>query len=88
VDAPTLSEAGIDAVFSNWRGVLAPPGISEPDQAALVEMFADLEQSPEWTTALAENGWTNAFLSGDDFAAFLADEDVRVRDTLAELGLA
>ena len=87
VDAPTLTEAGIDAVFTNWRGVLAPPGISEQDRAALVELFANLDRSPEWQAALAESSSTSAFLAGDDFGSFLAKEDVRVRDTLAELGL-
>ena len=26
IQAPTLRESGIDLVFTNWRGVLAPPG--------------------------------------------------------------
>ena len=29
IDAPTLKESGIDLTFANWRGVLAPPGISD-----------------------------------------------------------
>ena len=28
-DAPTLTEEDVDLVFLNWRGVLAPPGISQ-----------------------------------------------------------
>ncbi len=87
VDAPTLTEAGVDVVFTNWRGVIAPPGISAADRAALTELFAGLEQTPEWQQKLAENHWTGAFLAGDEFDAFLHAEDQRVRDTLAELGL-
>src|SRR3712207_8802826 len=30
-DVPTLTESGIDLVFLNWRGVLAPPDI--PDRS-------------------------------------------------------
>lgn len=88
VDAPTLTEAGIDVLFTNWRGLIAPPGISDADRDRLVRLFHDLEQTPEWRQALAENGWTAAFLAGDDFADFLQSEDARVRDSLAELGLA
>jgi len=87
VDAPTLTESGIDLVFTNWRGVIAPPGISDTDRTRLVQLFNDLEQTPEWRDALAENSWTAAFLDGDEFAAFLRSEDERVRDSLAELGL-
>lgn len=32
VAAPTLTESGIDLVFTNWRGVIAPPGISDADR--------------------------------------------------------
>lgn len=87
VEAPTLTESGIDVVFTNWRGVVAPPGISDADRAALVDLFDKLERTPEWGQALAENNWTEAFLAGDDFTRFLQDEDQRVRDTLADLGL-
>ena len=87
VEAPTLTESGIDLVFTNWRGVIAPPGISDADRTRLVQLFHDLEQTPEWRYALAENSWTAAFLDGDEFAAFLRSEDERVRDSLAELGL-
>ena len=87
VDAPTLTEAGVDVVLTNWRGVIAPPGISAADRAALTELFAGLEQTPEWQQKLAENHWTGAFLAGDEFDAFLHAEDQRVRDTLAERGL-
>jgi putative tricarboxylic transport membrane protein len=87
IQAPTLTEVGVDVVFSNWRGVLAPPGISDSDRAALVDLFHELEQTPEWHRALAENNWSGAYLAGDDFAEFLRAEDQRVRDTLAELGL-
>ena len=87
IDAPTLTESGIDVTFTNWRGVLAPPGIADADRAALVQVFRELEQTPEWHDALAANNWREAFLAGDDFAAFLQAEDQRVRATLAELGL-
>jgi putative tricarboxylic transport membrane protein len=87
VDAPTLTESGIDLVFTNWRGVIAPPGISDADRQRLVRLFHDLEQTPEWGEALTENSWTAAFLDGDEFAAFLESEDAWVRASLAELGL-
>ncbi len=88
VDAPTLTEAGFDLVFTNWRGVLAPPGISAADQDRLVQLLRRLEETPEWNAEVDRIGWTNAFLSGAEFGAFLAAQDRDVRDTLTELGLA
>ena len=42
VDAPTLKEAGIDLTFANWRGVLAPPGISDEAKQAMVKVLEDM----------------------------------------------
>lgn len=87
VDAPTLTASGIDVVFTNWRGVLAPPDISDADRDRLTGLFHDLEQTPEWRQALVENSWTAAYLDGDAFAAFLQAQDEGVRESLADLGL-
>jgi putative tricarboxylic transport membrane protein len=87
VDAPTLKEADIDLVFANWRGIVAPPGISAEQQQAFVGLVTDLHDSAEWKAALEEKGWVDAFLTGDEFAAFLSSENDRVAGVLSELGL-
>ena len=87
VDAPTLTEAGFAVVFANWRGVLAPPGISAADRDRLVDLLRRLEESPEWNATVQRSGWANAFLAGDQFGAFLAEQDRDVRATLTRLGL-
>jgi putative tricarboxylic transport membrane protein len=87
VDAPTLKEAGVDVEFTNWRGLVAPPGLSDEGRAELVDAFTALRESPEWTEALERNGWQDAYLPGDDFAAFLRSENDRVAGVLRNLGL-
>ncbi len=88
VDAPTLKESGIDLVFTNWRGVVAPPEISEADKTALVAAFTTMHASEEWKEVLKKNGWTDAFLPADQFAPFLTEQTTAVQDTLSKLGLA
>ncbi|QYN32412.1 tripartite tricarboxylate transporter substrate binding protein [Pseudonocardia sp. DSM 110487] len=87
VDAPTLKEAGVNVEFANWRGIVAPPGLSDEGRAELVAAFTALRESPEWKEALERNGWQDAFLPGDDFAAFLHSENDRVAGVLRNLGL-
>lgn len=87
VDAPTLKEAGIDLTFTNWRGVLAPPGISEDDRAAMVKILEELHATDAWKEALVKNGWTDAFMTGTAFEEFLDEQDRRVETTLTDLGL-
>lgn len=87
VDAPTLREAGIDLTFTNWRGVLAPPGISGDQRASLVKLLEELHSTDAWKEALVKNGWSDAFATGPEFEQFLRDQDDRVSSTLTELGL-
>jgi len=87
VDAPTLKEAGVNVEFANWRGIVAPPGLSDEGRAELVAAFTTLRESPEWKEALERNGWQDAFLPGDEFAAFLRSENDRVAGVLRNLGL-
>jgi putative tricarboxylic transport membrane protein len=86
-DVPTLQESGIDVELTNWRGVVAPPGITEEERTALIDLMTDMTESAEWDEALARQGWTPAVQTGDDFSAFLDDEVARVNDVIAELGL-
>ena len=87
IDAPTLKESGIDLTFANWRGVLAPPGISDSAKQAMVKILEELHGTQQWKEALVKNGWTDAFVTGAAFEQFLKDQDSRVSSTLTELGL-
>lgn len=88
LDVPTLLESDVDVNFTNWRGIVAPPGLSEGDRNKLIGLFSKLHDSPQWQEALQRNGWTDAFSVGDEFGAFLHAETERVAAVLKELGLA
>jgi len=88
VDAPTLKESGIDLEFTNWRGVVAPPGISDEDKAKLVTAVTKMHDSAEWKEVLTKNGWTDSFVTGEQYAGYLGEQTKRVEDVLTTLGLA
>ncbi len=87
VEAPTLTEAGIDLVFTNWRGVVAPPGISDETRDRFVELLTEMHDTKAWRDLLETNGWIDAFVTGEEFETFLKQQDERVESTLRELGL-
>ena len=87
-EVPTLKSAGIDLVFTNWRGIVAPPGISDADKKLWIDALTRMHDSAEWKTELTKRGWTDAFVTGDQFAAFLTQQDKSVADLLKQLGLA
>ncbi|GAA2799391.1 tripartite tricarboxylate transporter substrate binding protein [Kribbella solani] len=86
-DVPTLKSAGIDLVFTNWRGIVAPPEISDADKKVWIDALTKMRDSKEWKAELDKRGWTDAFLTGDEFGAFLTEQDKRVADVLTKLGL-
>ena len=88
VDAPTLKDEGIDLTFTNWRGIVAAPDISEADRTELTDLVTEMHDSPEWQQALEDNGWTDAFMTGEEFEQFLTSESERVQGVLSGLGLA
>ncbi len=88
VDAPTLNEVGLDVRFTNWRGIVAPPGLTEPDRQKLISLYTRLHDTPGWHEALQRNGWTDAFAAGPEFGTFIREENDRVASVLKELGLA
>ena len=87
IDAPTITEAGYDVVLENWRGVMGAPDLSDEDREAVVSFITEMHDSEGWQAALEEHGWTDLFLAGDEYAAFLDEEKTRVEGVLAELGL-
>ena len=87
VDAPTLRGAGVPLEFSNWRGLVAPPGLTGAERDRLIDLVTRMHDSASWREAERANGWTDEFVTGDAFGAFLADESDRVRAVLARLGV-
>ncbi|MGY1616859.1 Bug family tripartite tricarboxylate transporter substrate binding protein [Geodermatophilus sp. SYSU D00691] len=86
-DVPTLVESGFDVEVSNWRGVMARPGMSAAARDDLTQLVVDAHDSDEWQEALENNGWDDLLLTGDDYGEFIAEEVQRVRPILEQIGL-
>jgi len=87
VDIPTLKEQGVAVDLANWRAVVAPPGIDDAQKKALVDAVDSMVKSDGWKKVLADKGWMDLYVSGDEFAQYLAAENARVTDILKKLGL-
>jgi putative tricarboxylic transport membrane protein len=86
-EVPTMTEAGSDVVLSNWRGLMARPGMEEQARTDLLALVTQAHDTPEWKDILAKNGWDDLYLTGDDYGKFLAEEETRVRTIFSEIGL-
>ena len=87
VDVPTLKETGLDVELSNWRGVVAAPGLSDAQKKELLGVVDRLAKSKEWKEVLEKQDWTDLYLAGDDYAKYLREQDTTVAATLKSIGL-
>jgi len=88
IDAPTLKEEGIDVELFNWRGVFAPPGISNAHRDQLVQLITKMYNSAEWQAELKKRDWTGILMTGDQYANYIKSETTRIEAILKRLGLA
>jgi putative tricarboxylic transport membrane protein len=86
-DAPTLIESGYDVNVMNWRMVAAAPGLDDAQKAQVAADIDALVTSAGWQQALADKGWLNTYLAGDDFQAQLAVEIETTTQILKDIGL-
>jgi len=87
VDAPTLKDEGVDLTFTNWRGIVAAPDISDEEQQRFIDAVTKMHDSDAWKKVLEDQGWTDSFVTGTEFSDFLGSESDRVEGVLSELGL-
>jgi putative tricarboxylic transport membrane protein len=84
---PTLKDSGYDVEMTNWRGIVAPPGISEQEKQQVTSWVQKLHDSPQWQQALKRFGWDDEFRAGPQFDSFLKSETTRVQGIASDLGL-
>jgi putative tricarboxylic transport membrane protein len=86
-DVDTFIEQGYNVDLVNWRGIVAPPGISDEDRQTLVDIVTEMVETEQWATAVERNRWKESVLTGDEFGEFLDVEQTRITGILEELGL-
>ena len=86
-DVPTITEQGVDLVFTNWRGFFGAPGLPEDKVNEFQDMLLRMYDTEEWEDIRQKRGWSNLYISGDDFIDFLADQETEMGVLMDELGL-
>jgi putative tricarboxylic transport membrane protein len=86
-DVPTISEQGVDLVFTNWRGFFGAPDLSNDKVREFQELLLEMYGTKEWEEIRLKRGWANLFISGENFIEFLNDQRMEMAVLMAELGL-
>ena len=88
VDTPTMEELGYEEVdLVNWRGLVAPPGISDAQRRELEDIVDEMVATDSWGEAVETNRWVVNPAEGEEFEDFVASEQKRINELMKELGL-
>ena len=87
-DIPTWREQGIDGTVSNWRFLIAPPGLSGEQIAFWSDVMRRTVQSPQWRQLVEKYKWVDHYIPASEAGPYLAKQEQQQREVLADLGLA
>ena len=54
---PSLGEQGVDVELTNWRGLVAPPGLTAEQRQALIDIVTEMRNGAAWQDTIARNRW-------------------------------
>ena len=82
-DAPTHAEEGFDfEVGLAFRGVMAPPGMSDEAIEYYSDAFEQMLETEAWQKIADEFGYTTDFRGSDEWAAYLVEREDRLKASL------
>lgn len=84
---PTIKEEGIDLELTNWRMLVAPPGLDDAERERITTYVTKVLESPAWKENLERYDWQPFVKTGRELDDFLATEQERVQQVVADLGI-
>jgi len=85
---PTMKEAtGVDLSYMMLRGIFAPPGITQEQQAYYVNLLKKVTETPEWQKYISDFGLKSAFLTGPDYVKWVGEQEGIHKNLMTKGGL-
>ncbi len=84
---PTWKEQGINAVVSNWRGLIGPGGMSPEQIAYWDNAMRGLTRSDEWKKELERSNWADEYKTSAETRKYMDADYAELKVFLAELEL-
>ena len=85
---PTMKEAtGVDLSYMMLRGIFAPPGITQEQQAYYANLLKKVTETPDWQKYISDFGLKAAYLSGPDYPKWVGEQEVLHKELMKKGGL-
>ena len=86
-DVPTLREQGLDAIYVQNRGLVAPGGIPGDARKVLEQAMLKYTKTDIYKKYVKENMLSEAWMDGPTFGKWLDAENARYHEVLKAMGL-
>lgn len=86
-DVATAKEQGIDVVWEQFRGIVAPGGIKEAEQKYWTDALVQMTKSADWTKYLDDNTLRPMVKTGAEAKKYLDDQTASLKTVLTKLGV-
>jgi len=87
-NVPTAKESGVDTVFEQWRGIVAPKGTSPAIVQKLQDIFKKCVEDPIYVDKMKSMNAEAAYMDAKTFNDYVVSESNRIQNVLqtAKLG--
>ena len=85
-DIPTCQEAGVPMQYQMLRGIFMPAGVDQEVVDYYVELFKKVREQPEWKEFMKSGAFTQQFMSGDEYKAWVAEAAEMHKKLMTEAG--
>jgi putative tricarboxylic transport membrane protein len=87
-NVPTAKELGYDVAFHTFRGWFMPGTVDPAIKATLEGIFKKVAEHPDFKAKYTDKyGMRVQFMGSDEFAKYIAEQEVVYRDLLTEAGV-
>ena len=84
---PTCKEQGINASFTNWRGLFGAPGMPSYAVTYWRKNLKNMVATKEWANSCKQYAWDQNYLDKPDFDKFLEQTNNEYKGLLSEIGM-
>ncbi len=81
-DIPTAKEQGIDVAFAQFRGIVAPPGITDAQRDFWIDAIEKLVETDAYDAYIEENFLQATPTPGDEFGDYLDENSQLIKQAL------
>jgi len=85
-DIPTCKSAGLDVEYLMLRGIFMPPGVTKEQVDYYVDLLKKVRETPEWKQLMHDGAFNQTFMSGDEYAKWVAKEEQRHHELMKSAG--